>query len=84
MLVLLGVILQAENGCSAMADSPLVRVPHQTLHGTVSILGQSPAMAANVRQMGAIKNEMPFISQCLSVAQSAAVQMLQRAGGSLA
>ena len=32
-------------------------------------------LAANVGKQGAVKNKMPFISQCLGLAQSAAAQM---------
>ena len=57
-----------------MADSPLVLVPHKTLHGTISILIQLKEMAANVGKMGAVK-KMPSIPQCPGLAQSAVAEM---------
>ena len=50
-----------------MADSLLVLVPHKTLHGT--------KLAANVGKIRAVKNKMPFIPQCLGLAQIAAAEM---------
>ena len=58
-----------------MANSFLVLVPHETLHGTISILIQRPKLATNVGKMGAVKNKMPFIPQCPGPAQSAAAEM---------
>ena len=50
-------------------------MPHETLHGTVSILVERPKVAVDVGKMGAINNEIPFIFRRLGVAQSAAAQI---------
>ena len=49
----------------------------RTLHGAVSILIQYLKLTANVGNMDAINNKMPFISQCLGLAQNAAAQVLK-------
>ena len=66
----------------ALADSLLALVPHKfvfkTLHGTISVLIQRTKLAANVGKMRAViavKNKMPFIPHCPSLAQSAAAEM---------
>ena len=58
-----------------MANTLPVLVLHKKLHDVVSNLVQSPKMAATVGNFGATKNRVPFISQCLGVAQSVAAQM---------
>ena len=50
-------------------------MPHKTLHGTISILKQRTKLAANVGKMRAVKNKMPFVPQCPSLARSAAAEM---------
>ena len=72
---MVGVISLVENGHEGMANSFLVLVLHKTLHGTISILLERPKLAANVGNMGPVKNKVPSITQRPGPAQSAAAEM---------
>ena len=58
-----------------MTNSFLDSVPHEGLHGTISILEQRPELPTNVRKTWAGKDEMPLIAYCVRIAQCALAQL---------
>ena len=51
-----------------MTNGFLVSVPHERLHGTISILKQRPELPTNVRKVRAVKDVMPLIAYCMRIA----------------
>ena len=58
-----------------MTKDFLVPVPHQRLHGTISILEQRPDLPTNVRKVRAVKDIMPLIAYRMCTAQRAPAQL---------
>ena len=58
-----------------MTNGFLVLVPHERLHGAISILEQRPELPTNVRKMRAVKDVMPLIAYCMRIAQCAPAQL---------
>ena len=58
-----------------MTNGFLVSVPHERLHGTISILKQRPELPTNVCKVRAVKDVMPLIAYCMRTAQRAPAQL---------
>ena len=58
-----------------MTNGFLVSVPHERLHGFISILKQRPELPTNVRKVRAVKDIMPLIAYCMRIAQCAPAQL---------
>ena len=58
-----------------MTNGFLVPVPHEPLHGTISILEQQPELPTNMRKVRAVKDIMPLISYRMCTAQRAPAQL---------
>ena len=58
-----------------MTNGFLVPVPHERLHGTISILEQRPKLPTNVRKVRAVKDIMALIAYRMRTAQRAPAQL---------
>ena len=58
-----------------MTNGFLVSVPHERLHGTISILKQRPELLTNVCKVRAVKELMPLIAYRMCIAQRAPTQL---------
>ena len=58
-----------------MTNGFLVPVPHERLHGTISILEQRPELPTNVCKVRAVKDIMPLIAHRMCIAQRAPARL---------
>ena len=58
-----------------MTNGFLVPVPHERLHGTISILEQRPELPTNVRKVRAVKDLIPLIAYRMCTARGAPAQL---------
>ena len=58
-----------------MTNGFLVSVPHERLHGTISILEQRAGLLTNVCKVQAVKDIMPLIAHRMCIAQRAMAQL---------
>ena len=58
-----------------MTNGFLVPVPHEGLHGAISILEQRPELPTNMCKAWAVKDVVPLISYCMCIAQCAPAQL---------
>ena len=58
-----------------MTNGSLVSVPHEGLHGAISILEQRPELPTNMCKAWAVKDVVPLIAYCMCIAQCAPAQL---------
>ena len=58
-----------------MTNGFLVSVPHEGLHGAISILKQRPELPTNMCKAWAVKDVVPLIAYCMCIAQCAPAQL---------
>ena len=58
-----------------MTNGFLVSVPHEGLHGAISILEQRPELPTNMCKAWAVKDVVPLIAYCMCIAQCAPAQL---------
>ena len=58
-----------------MTNGFLVPVPHEQLHGTISLLEQRPELPTSVCKVRAVKDIMPLIAYRMCIAQHAPAQL---------
>ena len=58
-----------------MTNGFLVSVPHEGLHGAISILEQRPELPTNMCKAWAVQDVVPLIAYCMCIAQCAPAQL---------
>ena len=58
-----------------MTNGFLVSVPHEGLHGAISIPEQGPELPTNMCKAWAVKDVMPLIAYCMCIAECAPAQL---------
>jgi len=58
-----------------MTNGFLISVPHEGLHGAISILEQGPELPTNTCKAWAVKDVMPLVAYCMRIAQCAPAQL---------